>query len=178
MPNYETYPMVLNSVFVGMLDLRTDQIKYFNIPKATEAELGLAKTTSSGSNYTKQVYSNRLDSATPTRQVTVDRTARTKSRRKAALGRGGKAIKIPTELRSSPPSGGSTNPGNTIIKRETIRFTTIRFPGAADLAEISAWLHLKLVSHKPTYLKSPSGSTYPVGPFSSGNVATGGDTTP
>ncbi len=173
-----SYPMVLNSVFVGMLDLRTDQIKYFNIPDATTAELALAQTTTSGSNYTKNVYSNRLDSTTPTRQVQVDRTQRTKTRRKTMLGRGGKAISIPTELKTSPPAGGTTNPGNTIIKRETIRFTTIRFPGAADLSEISAWLHVKLVAHKPKFMKSPAGSAYPIAPFPTGNVATGGNTTP
>lgn len=161
-----------------MLDLRTDQIAYFNIPDATTAELALAQTTTSGGNYTRNVYSNRLDSTTPTRQVTVDRTARTKTRRKTMLGRGGKPIKIPTDLRTSPPSGGTTNPGNTVINKETIRFTTIRFPGSADLSEISAWLHAKLVGHKPKFFKSPAGSAYPVVPFPSGNVATGGDTTP
>lgn len=178
MPSYETYPMVLNNVFVGMVALRTDQIKYFGIPDATTAELTLAQTTSSGSNYQRNLHSNRLDSATPTKQVTVDRTARTKTRRKTILGRGGKAITIPTELRSTPPSNKTTNPGNTIVKRETIRFTTIRFPGAADLSEISAWLHIKLVSHKPKYMKSPAGCAYPITPFPSGNVATGADTTP
>lgn len=173
-----SYPMVLNNVFVGLLDLRTDQIKYFNIPDATTAELALAQTTTSGSNYQRNLFSNRLDSATPTKQVSVDRTARTKTRRKTIIGRGGKAIKIPTELRSTPPSGGTTNPGNTVIKRESIRFTTIRFPGAADLSEISAWLYVKLTAHKPKFMKSPSGSAYPIAPFPTGNVATGAGTTP
>lgn len=170
--------MVLNNIYVGIVDLRTDQINYFNIPDATPAELALATFTTDGGNYTRNLHSNRLDSATPTRQVTVDRTARTKTRSKFTLGRGGKAIKVPTELLSTPPSAGSTNPGSTIIKRPTVRFTTIKFPGSADLAEISAWLYIKLVAHKPKYMKSPGGRSYPIAPFPIGNVATGGDATP
>lgn len=177
MPSYVNYPMVLNNVFIGMLGLRTDQIDYFNIPPATAAELALAKTVSSGSNYQRNLHSNRLDSVTPTRQVTVDRTRRSKDRGKDHLMRGGKRIIVPTELRSTPPSAGSTDPGATIIRRETVRTTTIKFPGDADISEISAWLHLKLVAHKPRTMKSPGGRAYAVAPFASGNTVTGADTT-
>lgn len=177
MPSYVNYPMVLNNVYIGMLGLRTDQIDYFNIPAATSAELALAKTVTSGSNFQRNLHSNRLDSTTPTRQVTVDRTRRARDRGKDHLMRGGRPIIIPTELRSTPSSAGSTDPGATVIRRETVRTTTIKFPNEADLAEISAWLYLKLTAHKPKTMKTRGGRAYAVAPFASGNVATGGDTT-
>lgn len=178
MASYITYPMVLNNVYVGIVDVRTDQLNYFNIPTPSPEELAKAKYTVDGSDYQRNLFSQRLDSDAPTRLVTVDRKSMTRDRGKFVRGRGGKPIKIPTELRSVPPTSQSTNPADVTIKRGTIRFTTMRFPGHADLSEISAWLHLKLVSHKPLYMISPSGRTYPVAPFPVGNRATGPDTTP
>ena len=178
MPSYVNYPMVLNGVFVGMLGLRTDQLDYFNIPDATPQELALAKTVSSGSNFQRNLHSNRLDSTAPTRQVTVDRTRRSKDRGKDHLSRGGRPIIIPTELKSTPPSATSTDPGATVIRRESVRTTTIKFPGNADIAEISAWLHAKLVSHKPKTMKVKGGRAYAVAPFATGNTVTGACTTP
>lgn len=178
MPSYFNYPMVLNGVYIGMIGLRTDQQNYFDIPPATQEELSLAERTTSGSNIQRNLFSNRLDSQTATRQVTVNRTARTKRRKKDHLSRGGRPIKIPTELTSTPPTQVTTNPSNTVVPRPSIRFTTIKFPGTADLAEISAWLYLKLVNHKPLYMKSPGGGAYPLAPFTGQITGQSGTTTP
>lgn len=175
MPSYQSYPMVLNGVFLGMIGLRTDQISYFNIPVATPEELKLAEYTIGSTTFQKKIYSNRLDTATSNDSTTVKRKARTKKSSKDHIARGGRPIKIPTQLRSIPATQPTTDGGNTIIKPGSIRMTTIKFPGVADLAEISAWLHAKLVAKKPTYLKSPGGRVYPIAPFGAGNVVTGGD---
>lgn len=176
MPSYSQYPMVLNGVFIGMVGIRSDQKKYFDIPEPTTAELTAAKYTTSGTDYQRKRYSNRLDSTTAAAtNITVKRTSRAKTRAKDHIMRGGRAIKIPTELRSTPPTTASTDPNTTVIRRESIRFTTIRFPGTADLAEISAWLHAKLVTKKPSYMKAPGGRTYPLVPFT--GAVTGQDTT-
>lgn len=170
--------MVLNGVFIGMVAIRSDQKNYFNIPDPTSAELSLAKYTTSGSNITRNRYSSRLDSTTAAgTPVTVNRTARSKTRSKDHLMRGGRAIKIPTELKSTPPRSASTDPNTTVIPRENIRFTSIRFPNGADLAEISAWLHTKLIAHKPSYMKAPGGRSYPLVPFTTG-TPTAQTTTP
>lgn len=177
MPSYTSYPMVLNGVFLGMVALRSDQINYFEIPAATATELSAAQYTTSGTDIKRNKYENRLDSTNPAATaVTVKRTGRTRTRSKDHLMRGGRSIKIPTELKSTPPATASTNPNNTVVRKANIRFTTIKFPGTADLAEISAWLHTKLVQHKPTYMKAPGGRSYPLAPFT--GQATGQPTTP
>lgn len=177
MPSYSSYPMVLNGVFIGMIGIRSDQKNYFNIPEPTVAELTAAQYRTSGSNVSRNRYSQRLDSAAPVgTPVTVDRTAETKNRSKDHLMRGGRSIKIPTELTTTPPRPASTDPNNTNIPRANIRFTSIRFPGNAGLAEISAWLHAKLIAHKPSYMKAPGGRSYPLVPFV--GTVTGTNTTP
>lgn len=166
MPAYGQFPMVLNNVYIGMLAIRTDQQKYFDIPNPTEAELTAAQYKTSGTDITRQRYPNRLESAAASGpSITVKRKARTKNHSKDHLMRGGRAIKIPTELRSKPVRAATTDGSAPPPSRENIRFTTIKFPGNADLAEISAWLHAKLVAKKPTYFKAPGGRAYPLAPF-------------
>lgn len=166
MPSYSSYPMVLNNVYIGMISIRSDQKNYFDIPDPTTAELTAAQYSTSGTDIQRKRYSQRLDSTTAGgTNVQVKRTSRTRTRSKDHLMRGGKSIKIPTELRSTPPNAASTDPNATVVSRENIRFTSIRFPGSADLAEISAWLHLKLVTKKPSYMKAPGGRSYPLVPF-------------
>lgn len=178
MPSYINYPMVLNNVYVGMVGLRTDQKTYFSVPDATEAELALAKYRTSGTDYERNYFPDRLDSLTPSATtITVKRTSKTKDRAKDHIARGGRRISIPTELKSTPPTTAFTNPSDSLIARPNIRYTIIRFPGAADISEISAWLYLKLVSKKPKYMKIPGGRTYLIAPFGSGTV-TGTNTTP
>lgn len=178
MPQYFNYPMVLNGVYIGMIGLRTDQQKYFDIPDPTAAELTAAQYRTNGTDVTRSRFPNRLDSTTKSgTDVRVRRTARTKNHAKDHVARGGRPIVIPTELKSTPPTTNSTDGSSTIVKRETIRTTRIKFPGAADMAEISAWIHAKCVSKKPKFIKTPGGRNYPVAPFAGGTV-TGEDTTP
>lgn len=178
MPTYSPYPMVLNGVFLGMVDLRSDQINYFDIPAASAAEQAFTSYLGEIKAHTRKVYSTRLDSATSTREINVDKKINIpRKRRKNIKGRGGRPIKVPTELTSTPSTPPSTTGGGT-IRRPSVRMTTIKFPSGASLSEISAWLHLKLVSKKPTYMQSPSGQAYPIGPMPTGAQATPQTATP
>ena len=162
MPNpHQLYPMVLSGIFIGMLGLREDQIDYFNIPDPTAAELALVKYTGSIKAHKRNIYSNRLDDAAPTRVKNIERVAVVaRERGKAVNSRGGKAIKVPTELTSTPASTSTVEAAAP--KPASIRFTTFKFPGAANNAEISSWLFNKLVSHKPKYFKTPAGASHSV----------------
>ncbi|KJH69398.1 hypothetical protein [Aliterella atlantica] len=180
MPDYKTtYPMVLNGVFIGLVSLRSDQIDYFGIPDATPAELAFVKYTGSIKAHTRKVRSKRLEANSPIIEVTVDRkTGVGRERGKIAKGRGGKPFKIPTELVNTPAPQPSTT-GTPRPARSTPVYTTIRFPGDASIAEISAWLHAKLLTKKPKSFQSPSGKTYSVSPLAVGSVVSGDeDTTP
>lgn len=179
MPSYSPYPMVLNGVYLGLVDVRSDQKDYFDIPDATAAELAFVSYRGSISAHKRKIYSNRLDSTAQTREIDVTKkTGISRQRRKFTKGRGGKPIKIPTEMTSTPSSTPTTDPGATVIKRPSIRMTVMKFPSGVSLAEISAWLHVKLVNHKPKYIQSPAGQAYPIAPLAAGTVATGEDTTP
>lgn len=170
--------MVLNGVFLGLVDLRSDQKAYYNIPEPTTAELAFISYTGKIEAHTRKIYSNRLDSPSSTKEISVDKkTGIGRKRRKFTKGRGGRPIKIPTELTSTPSPSASTNPGSTVLKRPSVRMTTIKFPGSASLAEISSWLHTKLVSKKPTYMLSPAGQAYPISPLSTGAIVTGASDT-
>ncbi len=170
--------MVLNNVFIGMVAIRSDQQNYFEIPPATVAELTAAQYKTNGTDVTRKRYSERLDSREAAgANITVKRKVRTRNRSKDHLMRGGRAIKIPTDLRSTPVVPQSTDGSTVRIPKPSIRFTVIKFPGNADLAEISAWLHLKLVTKKPTYFKAPGGRSYPLAPFVGTVTGAGGGTT-
>jgi hypothetical protein len=171
--------MVLNGVFLGMISIRSDQKNYFNIPDPTTAELAFVKYRGEIKGHSRKIFSSRLDSTTPTRTVQVTKkTGISRERGKSTNGRGGRAIKIPTELTSTPDSAPTTDPGSAVIKRAQVRYTTIRFPNNASIGEISAWLHAKLASHKPKIMKSPGGKTYAVSPLVAGATVTGANTTP
>lgn len=179
MPKYNNYPMVLNNVFLGMLGLRDDQQRYFNIPDATAAELSLQKITIEAESYQRNLHSNRLDSTAPTRQVTVKRKARSKDRTKDHLMRGGRPIIIPTELISTPVARPTADPSSAIVPSPSYRTTIIKFPRTADISEISAWVYGKFAGHKPKFIKVPGGRVYTVAPFGVGQVTGAGDgTTP
>lgn len=180
MADYKTmYPMVLNGVFIGIVNLRSDQVNYFNIPEPTAAELEFLKYTGSIAAHSRKIRSSRLDNTTGNKTVTVDKkNGIARERGKTAKGRGGKPIKVPTELVNTPAPRPSTSPGGTVINRSVPVYTTIRFPGSASMGEISAWLHLKLVGKKPKSFQSPAGKTYAVSPLVAGAVVSGGDTTP
>lgn len=180
MPQYgDTYPMVLNGVFIGLLSIRSDVKNYYGIPDPTTAELAFVNYVGEIAGHQRNIFSNRLDDNAPTKTITVDKkTGISRSRGKTFKGRGGKPIKIPTELTTTPAPAGNTNPGATTIRRPAIRYTTIRFPNEASIGEISAWLHLKLVSKKPKTFTSPGGKAYPVAPFVTGATPTGQSTTP
>lgn len=180
MPTYgDAYPMVLNNVFLGMISIRSDQKRYFGILDPTAEELAFVKYVGEVAGYSKNIYSERLDSTSPTRTITVDKkTGIQRERGKTTNGRGGRAIKIPTELTNTPPSRPTTNAASTVIRRPQVRYTIMRFPNGASMGEISAWLHLKLVSHKPKIMISPGGKTYSVSPFSAGAQATGQNVIP
>lgn len=173
MPVYGQFPMVLNNVYIGMVGIRSDQQAYFDIPNPTETELTLAQYKTNGTDITRKRYPNRLDSREPSgTNITVKRRVRTRNHSKDHIMRGGRAIKIPTELTSTPVRGQTTDGSPPPAATASIRYTTIKFPGSADLAEISAWLHLKLVAKKPTHFKAPGGRSYPLAPFV--GQATGG----
>lgn len=181
MPSYSPYPMVLNGVYLGLVDLRSDQKGYFGIPDATPAELAFVSYRGEIGAHTRKIYSNRLDSVTSTREIQINKkTGISRKRRKFTKGRGGRPIKIPTELTSTPSSPPSTDAGSTVIKRPSVRMTTMKFPGAASLGEISSWLDTKITRRKPTYMLSPAGQAYPIGPLATGATVTPaeGATTP
>lgn len=180
MPQYsEAYPMVLNGVFIGLISIRSDVKNYFDIPDPTPAELAFINYRGEIAAHSRNIYSNRLDSTSPTKTVNVDKkTGISRSRGKTFKGRGGKPIKIPTQLTTTPNSTPTTDPGATVIKRPQIRYTTVRFPGEASIGEISAWLNQKLVSKKPATFTSPGGKSYPVAPLAAGTTPTGQNTTP
>lgn len=179
MPNYNnTYPMVLNNVFIGMISLRSDQINYFNIPPATEEELKFVKYVGSIAGHTRNIRSRRLDSGSTTRPITVEKTnGISRDRGKIIKGRGGKPFKIPTQLVNTPTSPPNTS-GTSTPRRSTPVYTTIRFPGNASIGEVSAWLYAKLTAKKPTTFQSPSGKAYALSPLATGAVVTGDNTTP
>lgn len=162
MPNqYILYPMVLSGIYIGTLGLREDQIDYFNIPDPTTAEADLMKYIGSIKAHKRNIHSNRLDDTAPTRIKNIDRVAAvSRERGKTINSRGGKAIKIPTELTSTPAQ--SSTAADAPPRVPTIRFTTIKFPGGASNAEISSWLFLKCVAHKPKYFKTPAGASHSV----------------
>lgn len=172
MPNkYVPYPMVLNGVLIGMLGLREDQIDYFNIPQPTAEEMALVSYLGTTKEHRRNIHRERLDDATPTTSRTIaKRTNEQRERKKLVNSRGGKPIKIPTELTSTPVSTSTAQ--NPPPVRASIRQTTIRFPGAASNSEISRWLHLKLVSHKPKSFKTPAGADYPIVPGLAGAATT------
>lgn len=180
MPQYgNTYPMVLNGVFLGLINIRSDVKDYYNIPDPTPAELAFVNYRGEIAAHSRNIFSNRLDSTAPTKTVQVSKkTGISRSRGKTMKGRGGKPIKIPSELTSTPATVATTNPGATVVRRPQIRYTTVRFPGSASIGEISAWLNLKLTAHKPTTFTSPGGKAYPVAPLVAGATVTGQDTTP
>lgn len=162
MPNpHQLYPMVLSGIFIGMLGLREDQIDYFNIPDATAAELALVKYTGSIKAHKRNIYSNRLDDATPTRVKSIERVAAVaRERGKSVNSRGGKAIKVPTELVSTPAS--TSTAVDAAPRIGSIRYTTFKFPGAASNAEISSWLFNKCVAKKPKFFKTAAGASHSV----------------
>ena len=162
MPNqYEPYAMVLNGVFLGMLGIRSDVKDYFGIPEMTPAEEALIHYQGSRKGYKRNIHSNGLDSLTPTRVKTIDRVAVVdRDRSKSVNSRGGKAIKIPTELTSTPAT--ISTAADAPPRTPSIRFTTIKFPGAASNSEISRWLAVKLVTKKPTYFKTSAGQSHRV----------------
>ncbi len=172
--------MVLNGVFLGMISLRSDIINYFGIPNPTPAELAFTKYTGSIAAHTRNRFSQRLDSEVPTgTPIAISKkTGVTKERGKIIKGRGGKPIKVPTELFSTPATAPSTNAGQTVIRRPQVRYVTIRFPGSASMGEISAWLFTKMTTKKPKTFQSPSGKAYSVSPLVAGAVVSGENTTP
>lgn len=158
---YQLYPMVLNNIYIGMLSLRSDQIKYFNIPVQTAAEKEIVQYIGSIKAHKRNIHSNRLDDTTPTKVKSIDRVAAVpRQRGKAALGRGGKPYKVPTDLTSTPATTSTAQDAPARLPK--IRFTTFRFPGGASNAEISLWLNTKLVAHKPTYFLTPAGKSYAI----------------
>lgn len=180
MPSYnDAYPMVLNNVYLGVISIRSDQKAYFGIPDATTTELAFLKYRGEIAQHTRKIRSERLDSGTTTREVQVKKvTGISRERGKVIKGRGGKAIKIPTELRNVPAATPTTSPGAPLNRRSTVVYTIIRFPSKASMGEISAWLHEKLKTKKPKSFQSPSGKTYGISPLVTGAIVTGEDTTP
>lgn len=158
---HELYPMVLNGIFIGMLGLREDQVEYFNIPPATPAEEALVHYEGSRKAHKRNIHSNRLDDTAPTRVKSIERIAVVnRDRSKSVNSRGGKSIKIPTDLTSTPQQ--TSTAADAPPRLPSIRFTTIKFPGAASNAEISRWLFAKCVKDKPKFFKTPAGSSHPV----------------
>jgi len=162
MPNkYIPYPMVLGTTLIGMLGLREDQIDYFNIPDTTTAENELVAYEGSIKAHRRNIHSDRLKDTAPSRTITVNRVAVVdRRRRKLSNARGGKPIKVPTELTSTPAT--SSTAANPTPRTPSIRFTTIKFPGSASNAEISRWLYLKMAAHKPKFFITPAGASFPI----------------
>lgn len=166
--------MVLNGVFLGLISLRSDVKNYFNIPEATEAEKAFINYRGEIKGHSRNIYSDRLDSTAPTRTVNVDKkTGISRTRAKTIKGRGGKAVKIPTELTTTPASPATTDPGAAVIRKPNIRYVTVRFPASASVGEISAWLNAKLTAHKPKSFQPVGGRAYPVAPLASGATPSG-----
>lgn len=174
--------MVLGGVLIGMLGIREDQKDYFNIPDATTDELALVTYRGEVAGHRRNIHTNRLDDTTATRTRTIDRRVNiSRNRKKVDLSKGGKPIKIPTELTSTPlgpASTTTTTTTSTTVRRPSVRHTTIRFPGNASNSQISRWLHTKLVSHKPSFFKTPAGVSYPIVAPAAATTTTTPATTP
>lgn len=150
---YKPVPMILNGTFLALLHIREDQIDYFNIT----IDPTPASTPRTRKSHNRIQRSTRLDDTTGQTTTTVSVGNYNYVPKKLAIGKGGKAITIPTELISIPPSQISRpNPQGTVRK------TVIRFPGKASNSQISAWIFAKFTSHKPTFFYTPSGVMYPV----------------
>lgn len=159
---YEAYPMVLNGIFIGMISLRSDQKKYFDIAEPTADEQKLTAYLGDIKAHKRNIHTERLDSTTPTRQKAIDKKTNIERHRgKTVNSRGGKSIKVPTELVSVPAK--TSTAVDAPDRVGSIRFTTMKFPGAASNAEISRWLHTKTgTTHRPKYFKTPAGRSFPV----------------
>lgn len=161
---YEVYPMVLNNVFIGMIGLRSDQKRYYGIPEPTAQEEAKVHYQGEIAGHRRNIFSKRLDDQNPTRTIEIKKvTAIDRDRSKTVASRGGKPIKIPTQLQSTPAAIPSTDANNPPPPRTpSTRYTTIKFPQAASNGEISRWLHAKCVEKKPLIFKTPAGQTHRV----------------
>lgn len=153
MPNaYQTIPMFLDNVFLGLIGIRDDQLDYFGIVEATE----VPSITGGRKQHQRNIFSERLDDGTTvTRTVRVNRSNKPRNREKRRIN-AGKKIKLPTELTSTPSVAAGTT------AKPTIRNTIINFPGNASNYEIARWLNTKIVSHKPKFFYTPSGARQPI----------------
>lgn len=111
----------------------SDVAEYFNItvPTATTPPTQIERTRKA---YTRTVYPNGLGAGTP--KTAAVAASRWSSSPKASKGGAGRAVRIPTELKT--PS-------------DTIRMVTLRFPSNAVTGAISKWLFEEIKAHKPSY---------------------------
>lgn len=156
---YTVAQMVIEGTNLGLMNLRPDVIDRFGISLTT-----IAPTATTGTRertaHVRQIYSNS-NTASTTRTTSVNRTLIADVKRKNKVN-SGKAIKVPTDLNSTPsrpaPAAGTT----PVPAKVTPRMTVIRFPHKASNYQIARWINLYFTANKPAYFITPAGARYPV----------------
>ena len=141
---YIPVDMDIGSNRTVLVNIRSDVAKHFDIKASTNTADQVVTRTRKAH---KRNNFSGADDTTSEAQTNVEKATWQSVKRVAAVGRG-KAVKIPTGLTSGP--------------KNTPRFTTIRFPGNANIASISNFLHEKCNKNKPSYFMMASGTRYPV----------------
>lgn len=133
----------IGSSRTALMQIRDDVISYFGFTISTDAENVVTRSRAA---YKRRQYDG-LNAGTGT-EVTVERSTWQAIKKAARIG-SGKAVKVPTKLKSAA---------------DNIRFVTIRFPHEANTAAISKFLYAVDVAKRPEYFIMPSGAKYPVSP--------------
>ena len=141
---YKPVDMDIGSGRTVLINIRSDVFTRFGMTESTNT--GDQVVTRRRKAHQRSNYDGANDSTSET-NISVGVSTWQAVKRVAAIGRG-KAVRVPTGL----TSGANDNP----------RFTTIRFPGNANIASISNFLHEKCTTNKPDFFIMPSGTRYPV----------------
>ena len=157
MAQYKQFPMIINTVFIGIVSMRDDQVDYFGV----NITAPIPASTKGRKAHTRNLYSKRLDDETATRQVQVGRSLKARDRQKNRVN-SGKKIKVPTQLTSTPSASAVDGDGNPITRLPQIRMTTINFPNRASNSEIAIWINNNFTTKKPDYFITSAGARHAV----------------
>ena len=140
-------PIDIGSSRTAFVQVRGDAAEYFNItiPTAATTTSGLKEVIRKTTGKITRYGAGLLDT-TPT-EVNTDVTQKYFIPPRISSGGGGRAIVIPTELKTA---------------RGNIRTHTMRFPSSAINAAISVWLFNECKAKKPTWFRTQFGTRYAV----------------
>ncbi|MGB6301536.1 MAG: hypothetical protein WBF90_35880 [Rivularia sp. (in: cyanobacteria)] len=138
---YKPVSVDVGSSRTELMQVRDDVITYFGFTISTDTN---NVVTRSRKQHSRSKYDGLAD--TTAEVVNIERSTWQAIKRAARVG-SGKAVKVPTKLTTAA---------------ENIRFVTIRFPYAANVAAISKFLYAVDAAKRPDYFIMPSGAKYPV----------------